>query len=219
MAPLDLVFLGPPGAGKGTQARTLAERRGIPHISTGDLFRDAVGRGTPVGLEAKGFMDKGELVPDAVVCKMVEERLRHDDAEEGCILDGFPRTIAQAEALGATLSGLDRSLAVVISFTLDEAAAVERLGGRLTCKSCGAQFHARLNPPTQEGVCDACGEAALYVRADDEPEAIKKRMVEYREKTAPLADYYRERGLLREIDASPAIDTVQRSLERLLEGE
>lgn len=213
---LDLVFLGPPGAGKGTQAKTCAARHGLAHVSTGDLFRENLKDETPVGLMAKGFMDRGLLVPDEVVCQMVRERLEADDTEAGFILDGFPRTIAQAEALDGDLGRMQRPLSSVIAFEVEDGVLVTRLAGRLTCEGCGAPFHASFNPPTRAGLCDACG-GNLATRDDDTEEAVTARLREYRDKTAPLLDYYETRGLLRSVDAAQTVEEVSAALERALE--
>jgi adenylate kinase len=215
---LDMVFLGAPGAGKGTQAKLLAESRGLAHISTGDLFRQNLKEETPLGLQAKGFMDRGLLVPDELVCGMLRSRLEEDDACEGFILDGFPRTVPQAESLDGDLRRMGRSLAAVVSFEIPESMLLERLTGRITCRSCGAMFHRRFNPPAVSGVCDVCGGGDLYTRSDDTEEAVRRRLDEYHQKTAPLVAYYRDRSILVEIDASGPIEAVQASLEKTLES-
>lgn len=213
---LDLVFLGPPGAGKGTQAKTCAERHGLSHVSTGDLFRQNLEEETPVGLMAKGFMDRGVLVPDEVVCQMVRECLEGQEDSDGFILDGFPRTIDQAESLDGDLSRMQRPLASVISFEIDDEMLMERLTERLTCRACSTPFHRTFNPPQQEGVCDACG-GELYTRDDDTGQAVATRISEYRDKTAPLLDYYETRGLLRGVDAAQSVEGVSAALESALE--
>src|SRR5262249_14678822 len=180
----NLILLGAPGAGKGTQAQRLAQRFGIPQISTGDMLRAAKREGTPLGKRAEEFMTQGKLVPDEVVIGLVEERLAKPDARAGFILDGFPRTIAQAEALGQGLARLERAPRSVVDVQVREAVLHDRLGGRRSCPKDGASYHVTLNPPKQAGRCDLCGEP-LAVRDDDRPEAIKKRLDEYHEKTAP----------------------------------
>ena len=214
---MELVFLGPPGAGKGTQAQVFAAAQGVPHISTGDIFRTHVGQGTELGRRAKAYMERGDLVPDDVVCGMVAERLREPDAAEGFILDGFPRTVPQAEALERNLEATGRSLTGVISFELPDATVIDRLGGRMSCDRCGALHHRVFSPPARAGVCDACG-GELTVRADDRPEAIARRLDEYRTKTSPLTAWYRERGLLRVLDASGSIESVQAALAAVAGG-
>lgn len=218
MTGLDLVFLGPPGAGKGTQAAELARRRGVPHVSTGDLLRGAVKADSPLGRQARGYLDRGRLVPDEVVVGMVRERLDRSDARKGFILDGFPRTVAQAEALDRELTSRGRRLRAVVLFELQDDEVLERLGGRLTCTSCGAMYHLRHEPPSQEGICDRCG-GGLEVREDDRPGTVRRRLEEYREKTAPLVAYYQGRGILRRVDASGPIEEVRAALEGLLGGE
>lgn len=212
---MKLILLGPPGAGKGTQAVMLTERFSIPQISTGDILRGAVKEGTPMGVKAKSFMDAGALVPDDVVVGIVRERLQKEDCANGFILDGFPRTVAQADALQETLQNLGKELDGVVALEVDTDALVERLTGRRACKECGRGFHVRFDPPKAQGVCDACG-GELYQRDDDREETIRKRLDVYREQTSPLADYYRDRDLLIAIDGMQDIDAVQeRILERL----
>jgi adenylate kinase len=212
---LNLVFLGPPGAGKGTQARTMASKRGLAHVSTGDLFREAVRARTELGEKAQAYLDDGLLVPDKIVCDMVRERLGSPDAEKGFILDGFPRTSGQAERLDEDLAEMGRKLTAAVDFELEDAEALLRLGGRLTCSGCGAMYHESHNPPATKGICDKCGEQ-VAVRDDDRPETIRRRLQEYREKTAPLAAYYAERDLLRRIPACGTINEIEAVLERLL---
>ena len=212
---LNLVFLGPPGAGKGTQARTMASKRGLAHVSTGDLFREAVRARTELGEKAQRYLDDGLLVPDKIVCDMVRERLGSPDAQKGFILDGFPRTSGQAERLDEDLAEMGRKLTAAVDFELEDAEALLRLGGRLTCSGCGAMYHETHNPPAAKGICDKCGEK-VAVRDDDRPETIRRRLQEYREKTAPLAAYYAERDLLRRIPACGTINEIEAVLERLL---
>jgi len=216
VSPINLIFLGPPGAGKGTQAKRLAESRGLPQISTGDLLRSHLKGETPVGLMARGFMDRGLLVPDDVVCQMVRQRLEDPDTDPGFILDGFPRTLGQARTLDGDLERLQRPLTGVISFEIATEVVVERLGGRLTCRDCGAIFHRGFQPPAEDGICDSC-KGALYVRDDDSDTAITARMDEYRDKTAQLLAYYGQRGLVSGIDAAHEVETVASALERCLE--
>jgi adenylate kinase len=199
------VFLGAPGAGKGTQAKRVAEAAALAHISTGDMLREQVKKGTPLGAQAKGFMDAGKLVPDQVIIDMVRARIAEPDAKTAWILDGFPRTLPQAEALDQQLSGA-AALTHVIYFSVPEAVLVGRLAGRRTCAKCGAIWHVEHQPSKVEGICDHCG-GELVQRSDDRPEAVGKRLEVYRSQTAPLLAYYRGRNILREIDAdrSPAV--------------
>ena len=214
----NLILLGAPGAGKGTQAQRLAARFGVPQISTGDMLRAARREGTPLGKKAEGFMNAGQLVPDEVVVGLVEERLGKDDAKAGFILDGFPRTIPQAQALDAVLKKLGRDPLRVIDVQVPEATLLERLGGRLSCPKCGATYHVKLNPPKQAGICDACG-GPLITRADDQPEAISQRLREYHDKTAPLVDHYRKAGLERAVDGVGDLEVVLgRIIEALASG-
>ncbi|RMF42707.1 MAG: adenylate kinase [Deltaproteobacteria bacterium] len=208
---MNLILLGPPGAGKGTQAKMLIDRFGIPQISTGDMLRAAVAAGTELGLKAKACMDSGALVPDEVVIGIVGERLAQADCDKGFILDGFPRTVAQADALKQTLGQLGKSLDAVISLEVDTEALVERLTGRRTCRACGQGFHVRFDPPAKEGVCDACG-GELYQRDDDREETIRKRLDVYQEQTSPLIEYYQQEGLLAAIDGMQDISVVQEDI-------
>lgn len=205
---MKLILLGPPGAGKGTQAKMLTDHFGIPQIATGDILRAAVQTGTPLGLQAKGFMDAGALVPDEVVIGIVRERLQAADCAAGFILDGFPRTVPQADALQATLRALGRELDRVVSLTVDADALVERLTGRRTCRGCGRGFHVTFDPPRVDDRCDACA-GELYQRDDDQEETIRRRLTVYAQQTAPLIDYYRGAGLLCELDGMQAIPVVQ----------
>jgi adenylate kinase len=214
---LFLILLGGPGAGKGTQAERLAETLDIPQVSTGDLFRENLKKETELGLLAKGYMDRGELVPDEVTVGMVRERLARPDADKGAILDGFPRTIAQAEALGMLLADLGHKLAVVPNIQVPEDVLLARLAGRWTCRKCGAMYHQLFSPPQEDGVCDRCG-GQLYQRPDDTPETQKHRIVVYFEQTAPLIDYYREKGLLVEVDGRPGIDQIQAELLEIIQS-
>lgn len=214
---LFLVLLGGPGAGKGTQAERLSEALEIPQVSTGDLFRENLKSETELGRLAKGYMERGELVPDEVTVGMVRERLSRPDAAKGAILDGFPRTIAQAEALGALLAELGFKLAMVPYIKVPEDVLLARLAGRWTCRGCGAMYHELFSPPQQAGVCDKCG-GELYQRPDDTPETQKHRIAVYFEQTAPLIDYYREKGLLVEVDGRPGIDEIQADLMNVIKG-
>jgi adenylate kinase len=199
---MNLIFLGPPGAGKGTLAVRAVELLGIPQISTGSIFRAAIADGTPLGLKVKSIIDAGKLVDDEPTIALVKERLTKDDVKKGYILDGFPRTIPQAEAL-ADFSKVEK----VINFDIPDSGVLERLGGRRVCRKCGYNFHAVFNKPKKEGICDYCG-AEVYIRDDDKSEAVQKRLEVYRAQTAPLIDYYREKGLLLDIDARPMVDEI-----------
>jgi adenylate kinase len=212
---MNLILLGPPGAGKGTQSAALVERYGVPQISTGDMLRAAVKEGSPMGLKAKSCMDAGALVPDDVVIGIVRERLEKEDCKGGFILDGFPRTVAQADALQATLKDLGKELDAVVSLNVDADALVERLTGRRICKGCGKGYHLKFDPPAKEGQCDLCG-AELYQRDDDQEETIRKRLTVYQEQTSPLIDYYRKRGLLVSIDGMRDIGEVQAEIAAAL---
>jgi adenylate kinase len=204
---MRLVLLGAPGAGKGTQAKILVEKYGIPQISTGDLLRAAVAAGTALGKEAKSYMDKGELVPDSVVLGMVEERLKQDDCKKGYILDGFPRNTKQAEALDKMLSSLNMSLTAALSVDVPFDDLMKRLTGRRTCKACGQMYNVYFNPPKKEGVCDKCG-GELFQRDDDREETIKKRLEVYNAQTAPLIDYYGKKGILKSVAGTGSIDDI-----------
>ncbi len=203
-----VVLLGPPGAGKGTQAKLLQEKFAACQISTGDILRKAVTEKTPLGQEAAQYIDRGALVPDDVIVKLVAERLKEKDCEEGFILDGFPRTIPQAESLDAILKEMRLSLNRVLSVQVPRSVIIERLAGRRNCKSCGALSHVIFNPPKKAGVCDHCG-GELYQRHDDEEETVANRLKVYENQTAPLVNYYRERNLLREIDGVGAVDEIR----------
>ncbi|MDG0873717.1 adenylate kinase [Paenibacillus thiaminolyticus] len=214
---MNILFMGPPGAGKGTQAERIVAEFGIPHISTGDAFRKAMNEGTPIGLKAKQYIDQGLLVPDDVTVGIVRERLTQPDCEAGFLLDGFPRTLAQAEALDGILTELGRKLDHVIDLSVDRDLLLARLTGRRICKSCGATYHVMFNPPTQAGVCDKC-QGELYQRSDDTEEKVGTRLDEYINKTAPLLEYYGNKGLLREVDGEKEIDTVTSEIVSLLRG-
>ena len=210
-----LILLGPPGAGKGTQAKMLAGALAIPHISTGDMFRDHKARGTEIGKRVQAIMDSGGLVTDDITNAMVEERLSRPDVAAGCILDGYPRTVGQAQFLDGLLLKLGRAIGKVVSYEVSEAALVERIGGRRSCATCGAVYHVTQQPPRQAGVCDKDG-AALVLREDDKPENVRKRMQEYAAKTAPLKAYYQARGQVVEVDGLGAPDVILASTRTLL---
>ncbi len=208
---MNIILLGPPGAGKGTQAKYLVERYGFHHISTGDILRDAVNKGTDLGKKAKEYMDKGELVPDHIMIGLIEEVL----PEGNFILDGFPRTVEQAKALDEMLSKKGMKIDKVILFDVEDKLIVERLSGRRSCPSCGAVYHIKYNPPKNDEICDNCG-VKLVHRSDDTEEVILKRLEVYRKQTAPLIKYYEERGILKRIDAGKDIADVQRELESVI---
>ena len=212
---MNLVLMGLPGAGKGTQAEKIAENYNIPHISTGDMFRAAMKEETPLGLEAKSYMDKGELVPDEVTIGIVRDRLAKDDCQKGFLLDGFPRTVAQAEALEALLAEMDRQLDYVINIEVDKSILMERLTGRRICKACGATYHLVFNPPANEGVCDRCG-GELYQRADDNEATVQTRLDVNIQQSQPLITFYEGKGYLRNLDGQQPIDKVFADIEELL---
>ena len=215
--PRYVVLLGAPGAGKGTQAAKLSGAMHLAHVSSGDLFRENLSNETELGQLAKSYMDRGELVPDDVTIAMVMERLSRPDCAAGAILDGFPRTVRQAEALDLALSEQGHRIAVAPYIRVDESLLLARLGGRWTCRQCGAVYHELFNPPHVAGVCDACG-GALYQRADDTPETHKRRIDVYFAQTKPVIDYYRTCGVLVEVDGEPDVDTVYESLLRAVQG-
>jgi adenylate kinase len=204
---MRIVLLGAPGAGKGTQAKKLIEKYGMPQISTGDLLRAAVGAGTPLGKEAKSYMDKGELVPDRVVLGMVEERLKQDDCKKGYILDGFPRNTAQAEALDKMLDALGMSLSAALSVDVPFEDLMKRLTGRRTCKACGQMYNIYFKPPAKEGACDKCS-GELFQRDDDKEATIKKRLEVYNAQTAPLIDYYGKKRIVKSVTGTGNIDDI-----------
>jgi adenylate kinase len=212
-----LVFLGAPGAGKGTQAKIVSDKYGIPSISTGDILRAAIKAETPLGKTAKSYVESGGLVPDEVVIGIIEERLKESDCANGYILDGFPRTVGQAEALDSLTGKMNAKLDGVIYFEVETEELVKRLSGRRVCRACGATYHMLFKAPKVEGVCDACG-GELYQRADDSAESVRNRLQVYDAQTAPLIEYYKERGLLKTVAASGSIDEIFERLSQILEG-
>jgi len=212
-----VAFLGPPGAGKGTQAQTLARAWGVAHIATGDMLREAIAAGTPLGRQAKGYYDRGELVPDDVIVGMLEERLRRPDASGGFILDGFPRTMAQAEALDRMLKDHGQTVERVVFFSVPETELLRRLTGRRLCRTCGTPFHLVSAPPRKPGICDRCG-GELYQREDDRADTVRNRLQVYERQTAPLLDYYRDRNLLTSVEGTGDIGAVQGAVRRAVEG-
>ena len=212
---MRIVLLGAPGAGKGTQAKKLIEKYGMPQISTGDLLRAAVSAGTPLGKEAKSYMDKGELVPDRVVLGMVEERLKQDDCKNGYILDGFPRNTAQAEALDKMLASLNMQLTAALSVDVPFDDLMKRLTGRRTCKACGQMYNIYFKPPAKEGACDKCN-GELFQRDDDKEATIKKRLEVYNAQTAPLFDYYGKKGIVKSVSGTGSIDDIFKKVTEAL---
>ena len=209
---MKIVMLGAPGAGKGTQAKMIAAKYDIPHISTGDIFRSNIKNGTPLGLEAKSYIDKGQLVPDSITVGMVESRLEEDDCKKGYILDGFPRTLAQAEALDEMLAKKNEKIDAVISVVVDDEIIKDRVSSRRVCEKCGASFNVKYKPTKVEGVCDLCG-GTVVQRADDNAETVQARLVTYYENTKPLIDFYNAKGLIVEGDNNVDSDTCIKSIE------
>ncbi len=214
---MRILLLGPPGSGKGTQATALKAKWGLLHLSSGDLLRAHVRDNTELGRRAKPFMERGELVPDELIIDMMADRMSQPDASAGYVLDGFPRTVAQAEALDRRLKEMGQDLDVVISLNVPEAEILRRLSGRLTCPNCNAIYQVDTMPPTRPGICDKCGHA-LVQRADEDPEVIKKRLEVYEAQTAPLLGYYRGTGRLHEIDGTIGVENVMKEIGRLLES-
>jgi adenylate kinase len=215
---MRLVLLGAPGAGKGTQAKKLIDKYGIPQISTGDILRKAVADGTPLGKEAKSYMDKGELVPDSVVIGLVKERLAQDDCKNGYILDGFPRNTTQAETLDSVLAEMNSPLDVALSIDVDKDDLMKRLTGRRTCKGCQQMYNIYFSPPQKEGVCDKCG-GELFQRDDDKEETIKNRLEVYERSTAPLIEYYSKKGILKSVKGVGSIDEIFNKICSVLEAK
>lgn len=214
---MNIILLGPPGAGKGTQAQRLVEERGMVQLSTGDMLRSAVKAGTPVGLKAKAVMEAGELVSDAIVSALIGEHL-DASRDKGAIFDGFPRTGHQAEALEILLAERGRHLDYVIELVVDEEALVERITGRFSCANCGTGYHDRFKLPKVEGTCDVCGAHEFKRRPDDNEQTVRTRMAEYRGKTAPILPYYEERGLVRRVDGMAPVDEVAAQIDAVLDG-
>jgi len=215
---MRLVLLGAPAAGKGTQAKKLIDKYGIPQISTGDILRKAVADGTPLGKEAKSYMDKGELVPDSVVIGLVKERLAQDDCKNGYILDGFPRNTAQAETLDSVLAEMNSPLDVALSIDVDKDDLMKRLTGRRTCKGCQQMYNIYFSPPQKEGVCDKCG-GELFQRDDDKEETIKNRLEVYERSTAPLIEYYSKKGILKSVKGVGSIDEIFNKICSVLDAK
>ena len=212
---MKIIMLGAPGAGKGTQAKMIAEKCGIPHISTGDIFRANIKNGTELGAKAKEYMDKGLLVPDELVCDLVVDRIQQADCEKGYILDGFPRTVPQAEALENALNAIEQKLDYAIDIDVPDENIINRMSGRRACVGCGATYHVLFNPTKVEGKCDVCGES-LILRDDDKPETVKKRLDVYHTQTQPLIDFYTERKVLVEVDGTQSMDKVFDDIMKIL---
>ena len=215
---MNLVLLGPPGAGKGTQAERIRTRYGLAHLSTGEMLREAVAAGSEVGRQAKAIMDQGRLVPDAVINRLVAERIAQPDCANGFVLDGYPRTRAQAEALDALLAERGAGLDAVIEFEVEDEALVERISGRFACARCGAGYHDRFKPTEVQGVCDVCGGTEFVRRPDDNAETVRARLEAYHQQTAPLLPYYRARGLLLPVDGMAEIDQVTGEVFKRIDG-
>lgn len=213
---MNLILLGAPGAGKGTQAKKIVEKYGIPHIATGDILREAVAKGTELGKKAKEYMDRGELVPDEIVIGIVKERLQQPDCEKGFLLDGFPRTLKQAEALDDMLNELGKKIDSVIYIDVPEEEVVKRIVNRRTCRNCGAVYHLIYAPPKEPNKCDKCG-GELYQRDDDKEETVRQRFKVYMENTAPLIEYYEKKGILHKVDGTKNIDEVFQQIDEVLQ--
>ncbi|MCI8449144.1 MAG: adenylate kinase [Eubacterium sp.] len=204
---MKIIMLGAPGAGKGTQAKRIAEKYSIPHISTGDIFRANIKNGTDLGKKAKEYMDQGLLVPDELTCDLVMDRIQQDDCKNGFVLDGFPRTIPQAEALDGALNKIGQKMDFAVDVDVPDENIVNRMSGRRACLSCGATYHVEFNPTKADGICDACG-AQTVLRDDDKPETVQKRLTVYHDQTQPLIDYYKNQGILKSVDGTQPMDSV-----------
>ena len=212
---MKIVMLGAPGAGKGTQAKKIAEKYQIPHISTGDIFRANIKNGTELGKKAKQYMDQGALVPDELTCDLVMDRIQQDDCKNGFVLDGFPRTIPQAEALDAALGKINEKMDYAIDVDVPDENIVNRMSGRRACLNCGATYHLISIPPKVEGICDRCG-SEIVLREDDKPETVQKRLKVYHEQTQPLIDYYKNQGILKSVDGTQPMDEVFKAIVTIL---
>lgn len=215
---MNIVLLGPPGAGKGTQSVVLSKKYNIPHISTGDMLRESIKNGLPLGLKAKSYMDKGELVPDEVVTGIVIDRVGKSDAANGFLLDGFPRTLKQAENLDAELKKIAAKIDLAVYFETPDNVAIERLSGRRVCKGCGANYHVKNIPPKKDGICDKCG-SALFQRPDDSEATVKNRLKVYAEQTAPLIEYYSKKNILRKVQGSLEVEDLLKVLSKIFSDE
>ena len=212
---MKIIMLGAPGAGKGTQAKQIADKYSIPHISTGDIFRANIKNGTELGKKAKQYMDQGALVPDELTCDLVMDRIQQDDCKNGFVLDGFPRTIPQAEALDAALGKINEKMDYAIDVDVPDENIVNRMSGRRACLNCGATYHLISIPPKVEGICDRCG-SEIVLREDDKPETVQKRLKVYHEKTQPLIDYYKNQGILKSVDGTQPMDEVFKAIVTIL---
>ncbi|MCR5106968.1 MAG: adenylate kinase [Lachnospiraceae bacterium] len=212
---MKIIMLGAPGAGKGTQAKRIAEEFGIPHISTGDIFRANIKEKTELGMEAKSYMDKGQLVPDELTVKILLDRVAKDDCKNGYVLDGYPRTIPQAEVLYDAVTKLDDKIDYAINVDVPDENIIDRMGGRRACVKCGATYHIKYNPPKKEDTCDIC-QSNLIIRDDDKPETVKNRLSVYHEQTQPLIEYYSKQGILKEVDGTQDIDVVFEDIKKIL---
>jgi adenylate kinase len=215
---MDVIIMGPPGVGKGTQATDLAAYMGVPHIATGDLFRDAAQQGTPLGRQAQGYMERGELVPDELTIALLLDRLKQSDATKGALLDGFPRTVPQAEALDAALAERGRAVGRALYLTAPREVLIDRLAGRWLCRNCQTPYHETFSPAKIAGQCDRCG-GELYQRADDQRDTVERRLDVYMNQTLPVVDYYRNKGVLAELNGNQEIEAVQRDLRRAVDSE
>jgi len=214
---MNVILLGPPGSGKGTQAKRIEQSRSFCHLATGDMLRAATASGSDLGMRVKGIMDSGQLVPDGIIIEMIAARSVEPDCRSGFILDGFPRTVPQAQALDQMLATRGRSLDHVILIKVDESALIDRLAGRFTCARCGASYHERYHRPRTEGICDVCGSREFVHRPDDRPEAVRARFDVYRRQTEPILPYYRARDILCVVDGMAGIDEVTRQIEAILD--
>jgi len=212
---MKIIMLGAPGAGKGTQAKMIADKYGVPHISTGDIFRANIKEGTELGKKAKTYMDQGLLVPDELVVDLVVDRVKNPDCEKGYVLDGFPRTIPQAECLDKALAEMNDSMDYAINIDVPDENIITRMGGRRACVGCGATYHVVNIPPKKEGICDRCG-GELILRDDDKPETVKKRLDVYHEQTQPLIDYYTKKGIIKDVDGTQQMDDVFNAIVKIL---
>ena len=214
---MKIIMVGAPGAGKGTQAKRIAEKYGIPHVSTGDIFRANLKEGTELGLKAKVFMDKGALVPDEITIGMLMDRIHQPDCKDGYVLDGFPRNIPQAEALTKALNEANESMDAVVDVDVPDENIMDRMSGRRTCRKCGEGYHTKYNPPKVNGICDVCG-GELYIRDDDKPETVKKRLTVYHDQTQPLIDYYTKQGILKSVNGTQMMEKVFADIVKILDS-